>query len=201
MGDAQRPPVLWALDEVANIAPIKSLPSIVSEAGGQGLQVLACLQDLSQARARWGVAAEGFLSLFGTKVVLPGIGDRPTLETLSILAGDWDRPYVAYNYSTGRATTHGPGPFNFTRSENSQDGYTYTTQREPELTPAEVANIPSGDALLLTAGAWTRVQLAPCFKAEPWLSALAKAPEAIQMHGGVDTLPWEGQRRTDEPMR
>ena len=48
---------------------------------------LACLQDLSQARARWGTSAEGFLSLFPTTVVLPGIADRTTLETLRHLAG------------------------------------------------------------------------------------------------------------------
>ena len=45
------PPTLLALDEVANIAPIPDLPAMVSEGGGQGLLVLACLQDLSQARA------------------------------------------------------------------------------------------------------------------------------------------------------
>ena len=43
------PPTLLALDEVANIAPLPDLPAIVSEGGGQGLLVLACLQDLSQA--------------------------------------------------------------------------------------------------------------------------------------------------------
>jgi type IV secretion system protein VirD4 len=30
------PPVLWALDEAANIASLPSLPSVVSEGGGQG---------------------------------------------------------------------------------------------------------------------------------------------------------------------
>ena len=69
------PPTLLALDEVANIAPIPDLPAMVSEGAGQGLLVLACLQDLSQARGRWGHAADGFLSLFGTTVVLPGIAD------------------------------------------------------------------------------------------------------------------------------
>ena len=34
---------------------------------------------------RWGAAAEGFLSLFPTTVVLPGIADRATLEALSAL--------------------------------------------------------------------------------------------------------------------
>ncbi len=81
-------PVVLALDEVANIAPIPDLPSMVSEGAGQGLLTLACLQDLSQARARWGGAAEGFFSLFGTTVVLPGIGDVRTLEALSALAGE-----------------------------------------------------------------------------------------------------------------
>jgi type IV secretion system protein VirD4 len=82
------PPVLLALDEVANIAPLPDLPGIVSEGAGQGLLTLACLQDLSQARARWGTGADAFLSLFGTSVVLPGIGDVKTLEDLSALAGE-----------------------------------------------------------------------------------------------------------------
>ncbi len=85
---ARAAPVVLALDEVANIAPIPDLPGMVSEGGGQGLLTLACLQDLSQARGRWGSAADGFLSLFGTTVVLPGIGDVRTLEALSSLAGE-----------------------------------------------------------------------------------------------------------------
>ena len=82
------PPTLLALDEVANIAPIPDLPAMVSEGAGQGLLVLACLQDLSQARVRWGAAADGFLSLFGTTVVLRGIADTATLRDISALAGD-----------------------------------------------------------------------------------------------------------------
>ena len=82
------PPTLLALDEVANIAPIPDLPAMVSEGAGQGLLVLACLQDLSQARGRWGAAADGFLSLFGTTVVLRGIADTATLRDISALAGD-----------------------------------------------------------------------------------------------------------------
>jgi type IV secretory pathway TraG/TraD family ATPase VirD4 len=80
-------PTLLALDEVANIAPVPDLPAMVSEGAGQGLLVLACLQDLSQARVRWGHAADGFLSLFGTTVVLRGIADTSTLRDLSALTG------------------------------------------------------------------------------------------------------------------
>lgn len=79
--------LLLALDELANVAPLPRLTSIVSEGGGQGVLTLACLQDLSQARSRWGAAANGFLSLFPTTVVLPGIADRDTLELLHRLAG------------------------------------------------------------------------------------------------------------------
>ncbi|MHB1447104.1 MAG: type IV secretory system conjugative DNA transfer family protein [Acidimicrobiales bacterium] len=84
------PPVVWLLDELANIAPLPDLPKIVSEGGGQGLVTLACLQDLSQARTRWGAAADGFLSLFRFKLVLPGIADGRTLELISQLAGEMD---------------------------------------------------------------------------------------------------------------
>jgi type IV secretory pathway TraG/TraD family ATPase VirD4 len=79
--------LLLALDELANVAPLPRLAGIVSEGGGQGVLTLACLQDLSQARSRWGTSADGFLSLFPTTVVLPGIADRPTLEMLRHLAG------------------------------------------------------------------------------------------------------------------
>ena len=98
-------PVFFCLDEVANIAPIHDLPALVSEAGGQGLHVMACLQDLSQARARWGDgAAEGFLTLFQTKLVLPGISDPRTLEALSLVLGEIDRPMPTH--STGYKHLH-----------------------------------------------------------------------------------------------
>ena len=73
---------------------------MVSEGGSQGLLTLACLQDLSQARQRWGRAADGFLSLFGTKLVLPGIGDLATLELISRLGGEIDVP--------ARSVSHDP---------------------------------------------------------------------------------------------
>ena len=80
------PAQLWALDEVANIAPLPNLPATIAEGGSQGLVIQACLQDLSQARTRWGPAAEGFLTLFTHKIVLPGVADLATLRQISALA-------------------------------------------------------------------------------------------------------------------
>jgi DNA-binding SARP family transcriptional activator len=81
-------PTLFVLDEVANIAPLPTLPQLASEGVSQGVVTLACLQDLSQARQRWGAVADGFFSLFGTKLIFPGIADHATLELISALLGD-----------------------------------------------------------------------------------------------------------------
>ncbi|MGH9017033.1 MAG: type IV secretory system conjugative DNA transfer family protein, partial [Acidimicrobiales bacterium] len=81
-------PTLFVLDEVANIAPLPTLPQLASEGVSQGVVTIACLQDLSQARSRWGAVAEGFFSLFGSKLIFPGIADHATLELISALVGD-----------------------------------------------------------------------------------------------------------------
>ncbi len=179
-------PVLWALDEVANIAPLKKLPGIVSEGGGQGLQVVVCLQDLTQAKTRWGQAADGFLSLFGTKVVFPGIGDRTTLEALSMMVGDWDRPYTTYTSNVGRTVNHRPDSGS---SGSSGEGWTYSTQREARVTPSEVSNIPPGHALLVRSGQWSLIETTPYYSRQPWQAALEKAPSQIHSGATPDTLP------------
>ncbi|MHB8465606.1 MAG: type IV secretory system conjugative DNA transfer family protein [Acidimicrobiales bacterium] len=94
--------VVWALDEVANIAPLPTLPAVVSEGGGQRLVTIASLQDLSQARARWGPAADGFLTLFGAKMLLGGIADVRTLEAVSSIAGDHDVQVQSRTYGKNR---------------------------------------------------------------------------------------------------
>ena len=139
--------VLFALDEVANVAPVAELPQIASEGGGQGLLLLAVLQDLSQARARWGSVADGFLTLFGTKLVLPGVADQRTLETISIALGEYDRRVV----TESRARI--PGQW------TSQRSTSHSTQRTRVLSPGEVANIPGGKALHLDGVRWELVTL------------------------------------------
>ncbi len=153
-------PVLFALDEVANIAPLPDLPSLVSEGGGQGVLTLACLQDLSQARARWGRAADGFLSLFSTTAVLGGIADVATLEALSTLAGPHEIASPGATVATGAARRH--------RSRS------VTASVRPRLTPAEVARGRPGAALLLDARkrlGWST--LTPAYAGAPWTELMA----------------------------
>ncbi|WP_249012270.1 type IV secretory system conjugative DNA transfer family protein [Conexibacter sp. DBS9H8] len=155
--------VLFALDEVANIAPLDELPQIASEGGGQGLLLMAALQDLSQARHRWGVQADGFLTLFGTKLLLPGIADTKTLETVSAMLGEYDREVTSYSdgYSKGRTDPV------FSRGTR-QRSMSVSAQRTRVMAPGEVAQIPAGRALHLDGVAREFIDLAPAHTAEPF---------------------------------
>jgi type IV secretory pathway TraG/TraD family ATPase VirD4 len=173
----RRAPVVLALDEVANIAPIPDLPSMVSEGGGQGLLTLACLQDLSQARTRWGTAADGFFSLFGTTVVLPGIGDVRTLEALSALAGEEEvrtRSVSAPVRSPGGVGAMVSRLVLGPRAQRAEQGPTVTTSTvmRRRLPVDVVARGETGMALVVDERnrmGW--VGLTPWFATEPWRSA------------------------------
>ena len=129
---------------------------------------MACLQDLSQARERWGdAAADGFLSLFQTKLILTGIADSRTLEAISLALGEYDRQLVSY--TLGRSRTEGFFPPPATSSES----VTYHTQRHRTLPPGEIARLPKGHGLLLRGTQWGLLRLTPWYRTEPWASAAA----------------------------
>jgi type IV secretory pathway TraG/TraD family ATPase VirD4 len=149
-------PVTLVLDELANIAPLPDLPAMVSEGGSQGLLTLACLQDLSQARQRWGRAADGFLSLFGTKLVLPGIGDLDTLELVSRLGGEIDVP--------ARSVSTNPWQWGVA-------SVTWTTHRQRRLPVEAVSQQAPGSALVLSGARPPERVLVP-----PWWMVAAFRP-------------------------
>jgi type IV secretory pathway TraG/TraD family ATPase VirD4 len=160
--DLPGPGMLWLLDEVANIAPVHDLPALVSQAGGQGLQVVTGLQDLSQARTRWGTdAADGFLSLFQSKLILNGIADTRTLEAVSIALGEYDRDV------TSQALGHSQLQEWFSHPTHS-DTVSYQTQRQRVLTPGEIARLPDGHGLLLRGTDWELLRLTRWYESEPW---------------------------------
>lgn len=159
-------PVLWCLDEVANIAPIHDLPALVSEAGGQDLHVVACLQDLSQARARWGEAADGFLSLFQTKLVLSGVADTRTLEAVSLVIGEYDRHVVSHTAARSQPQKLRDAP------PTDSDSIAYSTQRQRVLSAGELHRLPVGHALLLDGARWGLARLTPAHRYEPWMELI-----------------------------
>jgi type IV secretory pathway TraG/TraD family ATPase VirD4 len=164
-GGRARPPVLMAIDEAANIAPVPDLPAMVSEGPGQGLLTMVCLQDLSQARSRWGAQADGFVSLFGTTIVLRGVADLATLEVLSALAGDVEVPT--------RTVGAAQGPDGRPRPSTS-----VSTVRQRRLPVDEIARGWPGLALALDAQnrlGWVR--LSPAHRSTPWRQLVRAEPE------------------------
>ncbi len=141
-----RPPIplLFMLDECANIAPLPDLPAMLSEGGGHGVHTVTVFQDMSQARRRWRLDADGMLSLFGAKVVMSGIADKETLEQLSLLCGEWDRPVQ---------TITDQHPALFSRGHASTSD-AWTTRRERRLPPDEIAQLPLGQALVMIGPQW-----------------------------------------------
>lgn len=175
-------PVFLCLDELANIAPIHDLPALVSEAGGQGLHVLVCLQDLSQARQRWGdAAADGFLSLFQTKLILSGIADSRTLEAISLALGEYDRRLASYTLgrSQSEKLLRPPG--------SESESVTYQTQRHRTLPPGEIAGLPNGHGLLLHGTHWGLLRLTPWYRTEPWIS-VAIDQSLTRPHPGANRI-------------
>ena len=157
-------PVLLALDELANIAPLPDLAQIVSEGGGQGLLTIGCLQDLSQARVRWGPEADGFLSLFSTTLLLGGVADRTTLRAFHDLAG---QSRVA---RSSRSTARG-------RRGGTTLTETWSSTDEPVLPIDAVARGRPDHGLLLDATnsvGW--IPLTVAHRDEPWASRTRRLP-------------------------
>jgi type IV secretion system protein VirD4 len=99
------PPLALILDEVANVAPIPRLPALMSYAAGSGIFVVAVLQDIAQARHRWG--RDGADMLWGaatTKIALGGLsGDE--LTEFSKLAGEYRETVHGWTHSEPHGTT------------------------------------------------------------------------------------------------
>jgi len=148
------PPLVFALDEVANIAPLHDLPTLVAEGGSQGVVTLACLQDLSQAEGRWPGVAGGFLTLFQAKLVFPGIADTRTLEAISLLAGDVDVPHVSSTRSPAFARLWHQSPTRTT---------TTTTRRERRFPVDVVAQLEPGVGLHLDGTRPQPVRITPWY--------------------------------------
>jgi type IV secretion system protein VirD4 len=155
-GLSQRMQTLFVLDELANIAPLHDLPVLVAEGASQGVVTLACLQDLSQARARYGVAADGFLTLFGCKLVLSGVSDVRTLEALSSLSGRHDVTTLT------RSSARVAGRLRRQHTVSS------SLRSEPRLAVDELARPPAGTAIAFIGAEPRRIALAPYFSSTTW---------------------------------
>jgi type IV secretion system protein VirD4 len=95
-----------SLDDLANVCPLPELESIISQGGGQGVNVFWSLQSLAQLRDHFRVdMAEAIFSATRCMVVFGGQRDEQSLERLSALIQE-ERVVVAGESDTNE----GPKP-------------------------------------------------------------------------------------------
>ena len=126
------PVMTLVLDEVANVAPIPTLPSLMSDGGGRGMPTWIFVQAPSQLRTRWGDdGAQTILNSASVTLVLGALKDTGFLEDVSRLIGD---------HSVERSST----------TKSPQQSSTSTSSyMERVMNVSELRQLPEGDALLL----------------------------------------------------
>ncbi|WP_370325380.1 TraM recognition domain-containing protein [Euzebya sp.] len=132
-GNRLDPPVLLALDEIGNLAPLPSLPTLMAEGGGTGITTMPVLQSMAQARSRWGDhAATAIWDAAIVKIILGGGSNSRDLTDLSSLLGDRDE-------ITSSTTTDANGHRSHQRS----------VRRVPVMAPDAIRTLPFGTGLVL----------------------------------------------------
>ena len=99
-------PLSLILDEAANIAPLPTLPSLLSDGGGSGIQLLVVLQSLAQGRHRWSPAEmDAMWDASTIKIILPGMSHAQDLEAISKLSGEIEEVRISKTSGTGGSST------------------------------------------------------------------------------------------------
>lgn len=87
-GAALDPPLGLLLDEAGNTFKYPNLPGLVTTGRAMGITTLTIWHDLAQLETRYGAqAARTILSQSKLRMLLPGTGDRTTLEYFSTMLG------------------------------------------------------------------------------------------------------------------
>lgn len=133
VGARMDPPLLLALDEIGNLAPLPSLPTLMAEGGGTGITPLPVLQSLAQAREKWGEnQANAIWDASIVKIILGGASNSRDLQDLSTLIGDRDE-------TTDSITTDAYGAHSNQRS----------IRRVPILPPDVLRTLPFGTGVVM----------------------------------------------------
>lgn len=127
------PPLLLALDEVGNLAPLPSLLTLMAEGGGTGITTMPVLQSLAQAREKWSENAAGAIwDASIVKIILDGTSNSKDLHDLTTLIGERDE-------LTDSTTMGDHGSRSAQRS----------IRRVPIMPPDTIRTLPFGTALVL----------------------------------------------------
>lgn len=128
-------PLLFVLDEAANVCRIRALPDLYSHFGSRGMPVITILQSWSQGCEVFGEPGMKKLwSAANAKLYLGGVSEAGFLRDLSTVIGEHD----VQKWSTSSSKNGG------SRSQS--------WSREPILSVAELQALDRGRAVLLTSG-------------------------------------------------
>jgi type IV secretory pathway TraG/TraD family ATPase VirD4 len=127
------PPLLLALDEIANLSPLPSLPTLMAEGGGSGITTMPVLQSLSQARDRWNEhQASAIWDAAIVKVILGGASGSRDLQDIANLIGERDE----YTDSV-------------TLGDHGSRSNQRSIRRVPILPPDRIRRLPFGTGIVL----------------------------------------------------
>jgi len=139
-----RPPLLLALDEAVNVAPIPRLDQLLSTGGGSGLQTIVVLQSMAAARNAWGKEmGDALLDFNNAKLVLGGLSDAQDLQDLSALLGQREEMTTQVSRD---------GRIGILEAGN----HSYSWRQVPVMRPDEIRSLRSedkGEALLIARSA------------------------------------------------
>ena len=130
-------PLSVILDEAANTCALPSLPSLMSEGGGNGIHTSVFVQTYSQLVNRWGEeGAETIFDSAAAKTVFGGISDVKFLTKISDLIGKHWVEHTSTSSSTGK---DGVPSVNISKSK----------QLDQKMRVDEIRKLPQGKVLLM----------------------------------------------------
>jgi type IV secretory pathway TraG/TraD family ATPase VirD4 len=138
-GGRLNPPMVCALDEIANTCPWKELPDQYAHFRSKGILLLSYLQTWAQGVQIWGeTRMQSMWDNAGVRIYAGGSGDDKFLDKLSKLIGDYDAPHRTQN--TDARTLIG----NASVSD--------TTRREAKLSVSQLADLPAQRMVVMAQG-------------------------------------------------
>jgi type IV secretion system protein VirD4 len=149
-------------DEITNVAPLPSLPSLMNEGGGSGVAVSVFAQNLHQLRERWGdKGGRAIADSASARLLIGGTSDVSGLRDAQALAGQIAETTSSHSWGGGRASV----------SEN--------VRRENLFDLADLRTLPEGRAIAMV-GNLPPVELT--------VPAWWQRPDAAQLTAGRDAF-------------
>lgn len=172
-------PVLFLLDEFAQLGRMQIIEDAYGLMAGLGLQMHAIVQDLSQLQRLYGegwqtfVANAGVLQFFNTR-------DLMTAQYVSQLIGVTTRMARASSESWGRnsGSSSSGGQLSSSSGTNSGGGLSFTPTQRPLLFPDELMRMDRAAQILLVENADPILANKIVYHQHPALKGLAEAEAA-----------------------